>query len=84
VIVLVTCAHYNAMGALEEVILARPVRSWNDVAEIGLVALYWSEKDLLPGDEADDSLEFALGRDPVLESEYQGERPGAFLIQAVA
>ena len=38
----------------------------------------------MPGDDADDPLQFALGRDPDLESEYRGERPGAYLIQAVA
>ncbi len=76
--------HYAALQALENVIFGRPVRSWSDVAELGMIALYWSDKDLLPGDRSDDPLQFALGRDPALESEYWAERPGAYLTQAVA
>ena len=34
--------------------------------------------------DVDDPLQFALGRDPDLKSEYRGERPGAYPIQAVA
>lgn len=66
--------HWEAMRPLEEVLFARPVRSWTDVAEIGLIALYWSEG----GDY------FDLGRDPETSSEYQGSRPSAYLTQAVA
>lgn len=76
--------HWDAMRVIEDSIFARPVRSWSDVAELGMIALYWSQKDLLPGDRSDDPLQFALGRDPDLESEYRGERPSAYLIQAVA
>jgi hypothetical protein len=76
--------HWAGMHGLEDVISKQPVRSWADVAELGLISLYWSEKVLLPGDDADDLLQFALGRDPDLESEYLGERPAAYLVQAVA
>ena len=41
-------------------------------------------EEAIAGDDVDDPLQFALGRDPDLESEYRGERPGAYPIQAVA
>jgi hypothetical protein len=59
----------------------RPPRSWTDVAELGLISLYWTDKDALPGDG--DAL-FALNRGPDLNGECRGEIPRAYLIQAVA
>lgn len=80
---------WNAFNAaLEEIerrIHARPVRSWADVAELGMIALFWSTSDKAHSDEDPADIDqFALGRDPDLECDYQGQRATAYLIQAVA
>jgi hypothetical protein len=67
------------------VIFARPVRSWIDVAEIGLIALYWSPKTYVEGEPWDEPASFTLGRDTHLREDIaQGDRPLPLLLQAVA
>jgi len=77
------CKHNDSLHALEQVILQRPVSSWQDVAEIGMLALYWSDKKSNVDSNAV-HYPFVLGQDPELETEYLGDRPGAYLIQAAA
>jgi hypothetical protein len=71
---------------LETAIYEHPVHSWVGVAELGMIALFWSEKELRPEDAGDDAdvSSFALGRSMDLSELPQGERAPAALIQAVA
>ncbi len=79
-------APYNAfcesLKPYEGATFARPVKGWNDVAEIAMIALFWTQKESMPGDDHDQPYSFALGRDSERDSDYRDERSRAALIRA--
>jgi len=71
-------ARFNeALGKLEDIIFARPVRSQTDIDELAIIALFWSDSD-------EDPSEFLIGNDPGVESPCRDDRAQAHLLQAVA
>lgn len=72
------------LEALEWQIIRRPVSSWEGVAELAMLALFYQVKELRPGEHADCACQFDIGRHSDLTEDYQGERPAIMLVQAVA
>jgi hypothetical protein len=72
----------DALRPLEERIYAQPIRGIEDarvVAEIGMIALFWTVNNATGGNDP-----FVLGDDADLTSEFRNRRSAAEVIQAAA
>jgi hypothetical protein len=69
----------DAMNALDQTMRERRPRSFVNIAILGVLSLYWADKER--GQSPERVLE--LGCDCNLDSEYFGERPQGLLIEAV-
>lgn len=77
-------AFTDKLHDFEAAIYERPVRSFTDVAELGMIALFWDAKEDHDDDPPSGAPSFALGRNTNIAELSQGERAQVVLIQAAA